>query len=784
MKKQLILVGSVFITALLLFGAYIIFFNNEPEETVDPFYTLSDAVKSEIEKVKENIDIVFSGTNKSKVESDESLNLAYNFALSYTKANKKIDVSFDENGSYYGIIIKKGTEQKQISFDELFKVKEDSTKYAFDGERMYTNAILSLYGKSEIDIELKALEGFTTWGDTTLNGAPLLFESLNKDQIQTVIITNESGSYKIYRNTDNQLVFDGAEIINYNAELFANLLVNVRLVVSSGIVENPHALSEYRLDSEENALGMFKVTATDKTTHKVLIGNKTPDGSYYYAKYSTKEFIYLIPVSYIETTILQPVTSYLTANLVAGISSAEEINSIDNIVLDFLDQGLSLKAVTYAKLFTSSNIKAYKETDIVNAFINKIKFSGAYTNWTETSTLGGFTSSDGKSVYLEVPLANYGSVGDYKVSFGLLKDETYFAVTPKKISAKISLDGDTFTDIDIGNIEFSQGNKELKTYSFNFHSVEPVQYVRVYFEFERGKYIVLDELSVFVDGIDAHPDDGMVGGWKLISPSEYIPEGKNYIYPNYNFASDFAVKITTLVGESVVDYAITSKPGDAETLIEEKLEKYDLLEPAYHVSYEYKGITSEVFFSHINENGKYYCYSVLSGESGDKKINLCTDIIAEVSLETAPWLNWEMVDYVEQSILSMHIDTINTLAFTFDNKTYTFTLERNEKGKLSRATIDGKEVDLQNFRYLYISILEVYIKGEYHDNGESKSEFLKINIDSTSKDQEIIFYRVTTSKAYYTIDGQGMNYVLIDSINTIKTNLSLLLAGEEIPHRK
>lgn len=784
MKKQLIIVVSVLITALLLFGVYVIFFQDDTFEESDPFYTLTDEVKAEIEKVEENIDIVFSGTTESKVTLDDSLNRAYKYALQYNEVNSKIDVDFDKDGSYYGIIIKKGSEQKQISFDDFYKSFENGTKFAFDGERLYTNAILSLCEKNEIsNIELRALPGYDTDGDTvTSSGLAFLYPNITRNDVLSITVKNQDESYKVYRNVNNDFVFEGAQISDYNQEMLTSLLVNSTFVTSTK-VKDPKELSEYGLDSEENATSVITVLTLDDVTHKIIIGKKDPSGFCYYAKYYTKDFVYMIRASDFEVAVLQPLTKYLLPKLVVGISSAEDANAINNVVMDFNDENISIKAMNYAQLYTSSNLKALKDANIVNAFTNKIYFEGTYTSWVETPVLGGFTTTDGKSVYLEVPLANYGKVGDYKVSFGILKDEDNHAFLPKKISAKISVDGDKFTSIDIGDISFSQGNKEIKTYSFNFHSDEHVQYVRVYFETDINKYIVLDELTVYVDGIDAHPGEGIVGGWKLVSPGEYIPEGKNFIFPNYNFTNEFVQKVAVLMGDSVVDYGITSKQGDPDKLIKEKLEKYGLDKPEKHVSFVLKGRKQDIYFSHLNENGKYYCYSVISVEKDGEVEKLCWDIIAEVSLETAPWLSWDHLDFLEQSLVSMMINTIDTITLTFDEKDYIFNLEKNNEGKVSRVTIDGKEVDLKNFRYLYQWVISINLKGEYNEGDGIPSEVFKIKINSKTKSPELIFYRVTTSKAYYTIDGQGSNYVMMDSINTVKDNLKLLLEGKEVHHR-
>ncbi|MDD4163683.1 MAG: DUF4340 domain-containing protein [Eubacteriales bacterium] len=780
MKKQIIIVGTVLLVALLLVGVYQIFFKTDDENTEEKF-DLSDAVKSEIEKVDRDFKIIISGADENAIKSDPANKLMYMLANALSEANDRISVSFDKNESFYGIIIKSGGDQKQISYDELYKKLENGTKYAFDGERLYTNAILSLCGRTEISgIGLRALEGYDTDGDTVVpsTGYPFMYPNISRSDVLSISVKNQHSSYKAYRAKNNKFYFEGAEIVGYDEERFSSLVVNSTYVLTRGKISNPQALSVYGLDSEENCTAVITVVTLDNATHKIIIGNKLPSGDLYYAKYATKDFVYLLPAADLEAAVLGPVEAYFKANLVNGISSETDVTKLRDVTLDFYDDGTTLKADFYARLLTSSNLLAFTNDDIVTLFTNKIGFKGDYSNWQETATLGGFTSTDGKPVHLEIPLAIYGPEGNYTVSFGILRDEDKGAFLPGGVSASYSVDGDTFTEIDLSGLKLSQGNKELKKYSFDFHSDEKVLYVRVYFNTEKGKYTVLDELTVYADSVDAHPSDGIVGVWKLSSPAEYIPEGRNYVYPNYNFASDFVLKIATLVGDRVVEIGLTSDPFNADTINRETLAKYGLDNPEKHFSYVLNDIKTDVYFSHINENGNYYCYSVISGD----KINTSSDIIAEVSPATAPWLNWDIVDFQEQSLVSMYINNIDTLTLSFDNKDYIFVLEKDDNGELFRVTCDGKGVDLKNFRYLYISILRIGLKDEYVSTGEKATEIFKVKIESTSKSPEIIFYRVTTSKVYYTIDGVGKNYVLIDSINTIKNNVILLLAGKDVPH--
>ena len=78
--------------------------------------------------------------------------------------------------------------------------------------------------------------------------------------------------------------------------------------------------------------------------------------------------------------------------------------------------------------------------------------------------------------------------------------------------------------------------------------------MRVHFDLPADGYVVLDELTPYASGKDAIPEDTVTSIWKLVSPTEYIPAGKNFAYPDATAFNDFVYGLTTLVGDRVVEY--------------------------------------------------------------------------------------------------------------------------------------------------------------------------------------------------------------------------------------
>ena len=215
----------------------------------------------------------------------------------------------------------------------------------------------------------------------------------------------------------------------------------------------------------------------------------------------------------------------------------------------------------------------------------------------------------------------------------------------------------------------------------------------------------------------------------------------------------------------------------------EMLEEYGLDKPATGISYSFNGYTVYVWFSEKNENGNYYCYSSIRGkDENGKDITMSTDIIAEVSPETAPWLEYDPLLFMDSGVFSMYIDRISEIKFTYGGNDYVFTLGKNENGELNAVSCNGTPVDLQNFRYLYISILNLKLEGEYSDTDSTPVETMRMEITNTDRTDEIVFYQVSSAKAYYTKNGEGRYYILVDGIRTIQKNIQLLLAGQAVPH--
>lgn len=787
LKKQYIIAAAILLVAIALIVVYFAFLREEaPVEETEDFYILSDISAEKLNSLDDNVRIVLL-REESYFNSDTYRKTVLDFLRLYAADGGRVTLEFasaddwpdaaDENT----VVFAGKSATVYVDYNDIFKKLEDGTFYAFDGERLFTDALLVADGKqatAEGEIALKALDGYDTDGDTVgTSGRAFLYPNISRSDVQSIKIKNEYGNYEAYRK-DNNFYFRDAELCEFDAEKFASFIVNCTYMLSVDKIRDPMDLSVYGLDSEENAKAVIEVLTVDGDYHKILVGNKTAAGTGYYAKYIGKDFVYVIDTA-IENDVLQPLANMLKANLVYGITQQGDLYGVDNILIkkyNYEEGGhdTDIIALLLTKIESSSNISLYNSEQTVGGILLNKKYydtSAATSAWKSNEALLGFSKKSGNDVYFDLELENYAPDGKYSVKFGLVYDSAAGAVLPDGVSLEIHT-GDGFEAIDAGIDSFDQTDGSYRQYEISFESDEAVKWIRVRFAFGDG-YIVLDELTPYASGADAIPEETITSIWKLLSPEEYIPAGKNFTYPSSSSFGEIVYSMTTLVGDRVVDYNLSV----------EMLEEYGLDKPATGISYSFNGYTVYVWFSEKNENGNYYCYSSIRGkDENGKDITMSTDIIAEVSPETAPWLEYDPLLFMDSGVFSMYIDRISEIKFTYGGNDYVFTLGKNENGELNAVSCNGTPVDLQNFRYLYISILNLKLEGEYSDTDSTPVETMRMEITNTDRTDEIVFYQVSSAKAYYTKNGEGRYYILVDGMRTIQKNIQLLLAGQAVPH--
>ena len=812
MKKQIITVVAVALAAIILFVAYSLFFKpSDIEVDLDEFYILYADVATALGEVDEKTEIALCGYDST----DDNWVIIYRFAESVAKANKKFDLTTAESGDFKGIRVTSNGNTKEIPFESFFKSLYDGTYYAFDGESLMANAILSLNGKEELSVQIRPLSGYDINGDTITNtGSPFVFPAIDRSKISYLTVTNEHGTYSVLQE-NNKFYFGSSVAVLYDDEMFSQVTTNMRYNVAYGKMEMPEGKTwaDYKLDKIEEATASYSIITTTESNgtykmHTVVIGEKSSTGLYYFARYLgavyevdstgdyednkmlhdlSKDMIYFIPVATVEQSIMLPETAMMKPILVNSINDTQEIFKFDNIRIDYLDKNISAFVKNFSSLNAADNLAALNSSKFADCISDK-KSADEYSSYSDgwqkhTDVFGAFTSNNGKSTYIEAALAKKSTSGDYKVAFGLLRDEANGAYLPAKVTVTISYDGNNWHELENGTVNPTQSDKTVQNYEISFHDDKNVRFLRVSFDVPQlaKTYVVFDEIRIFIDGnVDAQPVDTINGVWKLVSPVDYIAEGRNYAHLDMSNFNTFLQSVAALQGEKVVACGFSDNGNATSSLLDkELLGKFGLAEPARHYSFEYDNILCDIYVSAPNEEGKYYAYSTYSGNIDGKDQIITTDVIVEISKETAKWLDWEFVEFLDHALISAYVSEIQDFKISFDGNEYPFLLTSDSAGaNLQGVSLNGKDMDTTSFKYIYKSILSIYMQDEYVlQEGETGEEYLRLEYTTATDTTEIVFYRVSSTKCYFTVNGQGSYYALVEQAKTVREKVTEYVAG-------
>lgn len=254
-------------------------------------------------------------------------------------------------------------------------------------------------------------------------------------------------------------------------------------------------------------------------------------------------------------------------------------------------------------------------------------------------------------------------------------------------------------------------------------------------------------------------DAAMTTVYAMLAPANYSVHTTNY--------STVLEKLGDFAGSRTVELA----PDEAT------LAKYGLLEPAHAVYFTYKGEEQMVVFSEKNEDGKYYAYSVLF------------NLIAEVKATSVPWLEWDLIKWVDFPIFLMNINDVKTITVKSDTATRIFDLVSKEKYLDVTERVSGFKPDAENFREFYKVLLSTYVQG-YVAEDLSEAEvaelvadgaYLTLTIETNAgKIMEYKYYPYSTRRAYYTVNGEGIFYALREMAEKIVADAENVMANTPI----
>ncbi len=145
----------------------------------------------------------------------------------------------------------------------------------------------------------------------------LLYPLLERAQIQSIEVYNEKDSFAFVKNDEDTFEIKGYPGIPYNSNMFSTLVTVTgytatyqRLDIAKAYEKNEktgeylypeydgfrtNGYAEYGLTEDPSeAVNYFVITTVDGIDHKVVLGDETPAGTGYYARYVGRDEVYVL----------------------------------------------------------------------------------------------------------------------------------------------------------------------------------------------------------------------------------------------------------------------------------------------------------------------------------------------------------------------------------------------------------------------------------------------------------------------------------------------------------
>lgn len=164
----------------------------------------------------------------------------------------------------------------------------------------YIFVVAPMLENDDGDKKMELLEGESWASSSTI----LMFDHVERANIQSIEVFNEHGSYKFFYDKDKKDFFiEGYLNAPYSKEMISALVTNAGFPVAMmRVTEKTDDLSQYGLAESDNPAYYVLTTRTGET-HKVYIGNMIPTGAGFYTKYEKRDAVYVTEASISQTLL-------------------------------------------------------------------------------------------------------------------------------------------------------------------------------------------------------------------------------------------------------------------------------------------------------------------------------------------------------------------------------------------------------------------------------------------------------------------------------------------------
>jgi hypothetical protein len=168
-----------------------------------------------------------------------------------------------------------------------------------------------------------------SFGVLMKNDRHFIVDPVEVKDIKKIRVHNTLDDYTLIHKDNGAWAFEKASGYEPDAELLSTLRTNTRYLLSVEYVENADLenLDKYGID-KANPLVWFELEHTDGS-HRVLVGDKTPDGMGYYACLDGRDALYILDNG-IENSVLLTLCDYIKP-IVADPIEANKSTSLERL---------------------------------------------------------------------------------------------------------------------------------------------------------------------------------------------------------------------------------------------------------------------------------------------------------------------------------------------------------------------------------------------------------------------------------------------------------------------
>lgn len=609
----------------------------------------------------------------------------------------------------------------------------------------------------------------------------MIFPHLPKDKIMAIDVVNSEGSFTFHRynpitekvDAKSDFVIKEAPFATFDQQKFATLYVDAGYTIVTQKIQDPikdresgeyyeYGLApETRVDEDGNEYeylpAYYIVTDTDGNRHKIIVGDELVDGSGYYVQYVDisgetevkRDAVYVLGTT-VGSTMLAPVEDFVSPTLVYPM--------------------------TLNTYLTVRNFLATQRDD---------------TQGDGRRDLVGFSfvsEEDRKGTILE----------SYSYRFGL---DSFGGYLPDPDDVQICLENIYQTDVE-GVVKLAPTNDDLVKYGLAVESVDADGKKTYEYESEYSisfDYDVLDENEKYSTTIR-----------QVVLISEPNEDGNYYtytlVYDGTSDANEFLYSFDMVL--EVKGYAFDFLNWDAHRWINGRFmslpipycEEIKVEAPSYWAQFildnsesvqEEKLNTNNLKVNASSSKGE--SFTTFSGLSAiDRSGNVWTVTPSDIKVVSATGAELHPSNsYYVKNALGRSVKVLTAPIICNDGSTVEVngdTVVVTEPGGKSTTYL---RYGTTLFRNLYETLIVSEIEGSYDMSEEEENALtsdeskllMTVTIKNTEGETNVYkLYRLTSRKAYLTINGNGGFYVNSSRVQKILNDVERFMENEPIDH--